>query len=54
MTDNKENGLEEILELHQKEIWDWNENQKPKPYNPPPPKKVVPKPVKVQSIKKDK
>ena len=23
MTDNKENNLEAILELHQKEIWEW-------------------------------
>ena len=23
MTDNKENTLEAILELHQKEIWEW-------------------------------
>ena len=29
----------------QKEIWDWNESQKPKPYKPPPAKKVTPKPV---------
>ena len=27
MTDNKENGLEEILELHQKEIWDWKQKE---------------------------
>ena len=38
----------------QKEIWDWNENQKPKPYNPPPAKKATPKPVSVKSVKKDK
>ena len=27
MTDNKENGLEEILELHQKEIWEWKQKE---------------------------
>ena len=38
----------------QKEIWDWNESQKPKPHKPPPAKKVTPKPVSVKSVKKDK
>ena len=47
-------GWGTALIAEQKEIWDLNENQKPKPYNTPPPKKVVPKPVKVKSIKKDK
>ena len=27
MTDNKETGLEEILELHQKEIWEWKQKE---------------------------
>ena len=27
MTDNKENRLEEILELHQKEIWEWKQKE---------------------------
>ena len=27
MTDNKENSLEEILELHQKEIWEWKQKE---------------------------
>ena len=27
MTDNKENVLEEILELHQKEIWEWKQKE---------------------------
>ena len=30
-------GWGTALIAEQKEIWDWNENQKPKPYNPPPP-----------------
>ena len=43
-----------LIEKHKKEIWDWNESQKPKPYKPPPAKKVTPKPVSVKSLKKDK
>ena len=27
MTDNKENNLEEILEIHQKEIWEWKQKE---------------------------
>ena len=27
MTDNKENALEDILEIHQKEIWEWKQKE---------------------------
>ena len=27
MTDNKENNLEDILEIHQKEIWEWKKKE---------------------------